>query len=120
MKKLILTAAIVIGVVAGVVRVGRAQTQSPADHPDFSGKWVLASSQPPGTHAFGHDFSIAQDATSLVIDSTGLHITASRTGPSSETPFPIRTIYALDGIEHASQVIADPPMTPASAPTSGV
>jgi hypothetical protein len=41
MKKLILTAAIVIGVVAGMGRIGGAQTQTPANHPDFSGKWTV-------------------------------------------------------------------------------
>jgi hypothetical protein len=41
MNKLILTAAIVIGVVAGMGRIGGAQTQTPANHPDFSGKWTV-------------------------------------------------------------------------------
>jgi hypothetical protein len=118
MNKLTLTAAIVIGVVAGAWRVGRAQEQSAA-RPDFSGKWALASSQPPGHQAFGDDFSIAQDATTLEVDSTGHRVSLSTTRGSSETPFPVRTIYALDGIEHPTQVIADPPVTTASAPTSG-
>ena|SRR5579864_1605386 len=118
MKRLILAAAIVIGVVAGVGSVGRAQEQ-PAARPDFSGKWVLAPNQPPGRDALGHDFSIVQDATTLEVDSTGHRVSLSTSRGSSETPFPVRTIYVLDGIEHPSHVIDDPPMTTASAPTSG-
>jgi hypothetical protein len=119
MTKLILKAAIVISVVAGAGRVDRAQEPSAA-RPDFSGKWVLASNQPPGRDALGHDFSITQDAASLTLDSTWLRGRCSSTGGCSETPFPVRTIYVLDAIEHPSQVIADPPMATASALTSGV
>lgn len=103
---------LVVGVVAIAVIVARLDAQSP---PDFSGKWVLASSQPPGTHALGRDFSIAQDSTTLSIDSTGFRFSGSTNGGWSETPFPIRTIYALDGIEHPRQVIANQPVTNSSA-----
>jgi hypothetical protein len=118
MNKLILTAVITVAVVAGVGRVGRAQEQSAA-RPDFSGKWVLASSQPPGRNALGGDFSIAQDATTLRIDSTSFRVSLSTTRAPSGTAFPVRRIYLLDGTEHPSQEIADPPQTTTSAPTSG-
>lgn len=111
MKTLMLTAAIVIGVVAGVGR-GRAQEQSAA-RPDFSGKWVFASSQPSGGlgNALGDKFSIAQDATTLRIDTTAFRVSGSKTVRLLETQFPIRTIYSLDGREHPSQVSTDAPPT---------
>jgi hypothetical protein len=122
MNKPILTAAIVIGVVGGVGRVGRAQAQPAGNHPDFSGKWVFASSQPPavqngpddvvvsGPPPFGgDDFSIAQDATTLTVDSLGYRPSDFKRGAQA-LPFSIRTIYVLDGIEHPSQVIANRPL----------
>jgi hypothetical protein len=119
MNKLILTTAITVAIVGGAGRVGGAQEQSAA-RPDLSGKWVFASSQPTGTHALGDDFSIAQDATTLRIDSTEFHLSLSTTRAPSVTPLLVRTIYVLDGIEHPSQVIFDPPQTTASAPTAGL
>jgi hypothetical protein len=108
---------LVVGVVATAVIVARLDAQSP---PDFSGKWVLASSQAPRLQALGEDFSIAQDATTLRVDSTGRSGRFSNNGPTSETRYPVRTIYILDGIEHPSQVIASPPLTTASAPMSAM
>jgi hypothetical protein len=123
MNKLILTAVTTVAIVAGAGRVGRAQTQAAANSPDFSGKWVFASSQPPvvrngpndvvvsGPPPFGGDFSISQDATTLTVDSLGFYPSQSRTGAEAGVvlPFSIRTIYVLDGIEHPSQVIANRP-----------
>jgi hypothetical protein len=119
MNKLILTAVITVAIAAGAGRIGKAQDQS-AVRPDFSGKWVLTSNQPPGRDALGHDFSIAQDAASLTLDSTWFRGSCSSTGGCSETSFPVRTIYVLDAIEHPSQVISDQPVTTASTPTSGL
>jgi hypothetical protein len=108
---------LIVGVAATAVIAARLDAQSP---PDLSGKWVLASSQPPGTYALGREFSVAQDAATLRIDSTGISFSASTASGWSETPFRIQTIHVLDGIEHPAQVIADPPVAAVSAPTSGM
>jgi hypothetical protein len=108
MNKLIRTAVITVVIVAGAWHVGRAQEPSAA-RPDFSGKWVFASSQPSGGlgNALGDKFSITQDAATLRIDTTAFRVSDSRTVSLFETRFPIRTIYSLDGIEHPSQVSTD-------------
>lgn len=106
---------IVVGVISVAVVAARLDAQAP---PDFSGTWLLASSQPPGSQALGPDFSITQDGTTLRIDSTGYHFSLSTNGTSSRTPFPIQTIYTVDGMEHPRQVMANPPVS--SAPASGM
>jgi len=90
MKKLIFTAAIVIGIVAGVGHVGRAQDQSAA-RPDFSGKWavdiqasspglvpdgvverraslLIPRSTPGGRPSFASAFTARQDASNLTVE----------------------------------------------------
>jgi hypothetical protein len=106
---------VVVGIVAAATMVAGLEAQGP---PDLSGKWVLASSQPPGSQALGGDFSISQDATTLRVDSTAFHISLSTNGTSSRTPFPIQTIYTFDGMEHPRQVLPDP--TARSSATSAL
>jgi hypothetical protein len=111
MKRLILTAVITVALVAVVGRVGRAQTQAPANHPDFSGKWavdVLASSPglvldatrltqpflvtPPKTlqPSFANTFIARQDSSALAID--------RRVGSDQTRPrIVIRVVCRLDG-----------------------
>lgn len=110
-------ASIVVGVVVAALGLARLDAQGP---PDFSGKWLLASSQPPGTQALGSDFSISQDATTLRVDSTAYHMSISSNGTSSRTPFPIQTIYTFDGMEHPRHVLPDAPARSSSTPTSGM
>jgi hypothetical protein len=92
MKKLILTAVTTVAIVAGAWRVGRAQAQPAANHPDFSGKWavdVQASSPglvpdgvvemrtspltprstPGGPASFGSAFTARQDSSALAVES---------------------------------------------------
>ena len=104
-----------VGVVAISLIAVRLGAQSP---PDFSGKWVLVSSNPPGSHALGVDFTISQDAMTLTVASTGFSIRASTSGDGSETPYDVRTIHILDGIEHPRRAIADSPVATPLASTS--
>jgi hypothetical protein len=44
----------------------------------------------------------------------GLYVRAGSNGVTSaatETPYPVRTIYALDGLEHPTNVASNPPVT---------
>jgi hypothetical protein len=119
MKRLIFPAVMTVALVASAWRVGSAQDQPAATSvSDLSGKWVLASGQPRGSSLppFGDDFSIAQDAKKLTVDSLGFRPADSPNDSRTDAevgvmlPFSIRTIYVLDGIEHPSQVIANRPV----------
>ncbi|HYN08195.1 MAG TPA: hypothetical protein VES67_12455 [Vicinamibacterales bacterium] len=80
--------------------------------PDFSGKWTAVS--PTISYPPNRSMTITQDGTTLTVDSTAFRVTASTAGWSSETSYPMRTIYILDGTEHPSQIVADPPPWPQS------
>jgi hypothetical protein len=87
-----------------------AGAQSP---PDFSGFWTMVS---PETGYPNHRrLTISQSATTLTIDSTITRVTGSTDGISSETSYPARVIYTLDGVERPTQLISDVP-APAKAP----
>lgn len=105
---------LVVGVVAATL-APRLDTQSP---PDFSGKWVLASSQPSDSlgNALGDKLSITQDATTLRIDTTAFRVRSLGMDTLIELQLPIRSIYSLDGLEHPT-VIQD---TAALAPNPRV
>ena len=77
--------------------------------PDFSGTWTLVSSTPIGSHAMGTEFKVVQNGSTLTIDLEGI---AARytSGRSVQTAYPVRNIYALDGLEHPPQVVSDPPL----------
>jgi hypothetical protein len=97
---------VIIGLVV-ILIVARLTAQS---QPDFSGKWILSASIPAGSGALGQAVVITQDAATLTLDTAGISISGSVSGRYSETTFPVRMIFALDGAEHPSQVIADRPL----------
>ena len=101
---------LVVGLLAVAILSVRLDGQSP---PDFSGNWTLTST---GTYPPDQRMTITQDNTTLTIDSTGYRIRATSGGQSSsfsETPFPTRVTYVLDGAEHPSAMVAEPPEPPA-------
>jgi hypothetical protein len=103
---------LIVTLAALAVVTARLDGQSP---PDFSGTWTMAS---PGSSSPDQRVTIAQDADTLSIDSTWYHLVASTNGRRTETPYPVRVTYVLDGAEHPSRVVADPPRVaarPASA-----
>ena len=88
---------------AGVVLTAALGAQG---RPDFSGTWVSAS---PGQFPPEQRVTITQDATSLTIDGTAYRMRGTFDGVQSSmssTPYPMRTTYILDGLEHPQAVVA--------------
>jgi hypothetical protein len=87
--------------------------------PDLSGTWTLAST---GVYPPDQRMTITQDAARLTVDSTGYHVRARSNGLRStwsETPYPVRTTYVLDGAEHPTQRSAEPTVVPTRASSAG-
>lgn len=96
---------------AGVVATLSAQARL-----DFSGTWVAST---PGVFPSEQRVTITQDATTLTIDSMGLRISGRTDGVTStgtSIPYPVRTTYILDGVEHPRDIAARdfPSAVPAS------
>ena len=111
MRRISLVVGVIISAAMLADQVG---AQSP---PNFSGKWTLVPNAASPTYPPGGTVTIAQDMTTLTIESTGFRFRASTKGTWSETPFATRVTYILDGLEHPRQVVADP-LPPAAPPAS--
>jgi hypothetical protein len=91
---------------AGAILTAGVAAQSPTD---FSGTWVLTST---GVYPPDRRLTITQDAATLTIEGTAYRVRASSDGTRStwsETPYPTRITYRLDGLEHPYVVVANPP-----------
>lgn len=83
--------------------------------PDLSGTWTLTST---GTWPASQRFTITQTPTALTVDGLAYQVKGSFDGTRSsmtETSYPSRTTYTLDGLEHPRRVTADPPAGPTVA-----
>ena len=108
--------ALIVVILAGTLAGIGAQVR-----PDFSGNWVLTSSTPEGTAALGTEFMISQDAQAIQINLVGIGFRSASSGPGgTEMRYPVRITYELDGVEHPTKSISEPPLPPPAPPRAGV